>query len=168
MLKKIISGGQTGVDRAGLDAAIKFSIPHGGAIPRGRRTEDGVLPEYYNLTELSSTSYPARTEKNVVDADATVIFSHGPLSNGSLLTKKKALLYKRPVLHLDLRRIDIDKAASLLVEFIRSQAVEVLNIAGPRASGDPYIYGATLFVLEVALSAISKNVSVENVKNEDP
>lgn len=166
MLKKIISGGQTGVDRAGLDAAIKFNIPHGGAIPRGRRTEDGVLPEFYNLTELSSASYPARTEKNVVDADATVIFSHGPLSNGSLLTQKKALHFKRPVLHLDLRRIDIDKAARLLAEFIRSHTVEVLNIAGPRASGDPYIYRATFSVLEVTLSAIEKNVSVENEKNK--
>lgn len=154
MLKRIISGGQTGVDRAGLDAAIRYGIPHGGSIPRGRRTEDGVLPNHYNLTELSSTSYPARTEKNVVDSDATVIFSHGPLSNGSLLTQKKALLHNRPVLHLDLRRVDVKRAVNMLVDFVRTKRVEVLNIAGPRASGDPYIYGATFSVLEVALPVV--------------
>ena len=157
MLKKIISGGQTGVDRAGLDAAIHFKIPHGGAIPKGRRTEDGALPDRYNLTELTSTSYPARTEKNVVDGDGTVIFSHGPLSNGSMLTQKKAFLHKRPTLHLDLRRVDIKRAAKLLVEFVRTNRIEVLNIAGPRASGDPYIYGAVFSVLTVALSGIQES-----------
>lgn len=163
MLKKIISGGQTGADRAGLDAAIRCRIPHGGAIPRGRRAEDGMLSPSYNLTELPSTSYPARTEKNVLDGDATVIFSHGPLSNGSLLTQKMALQHKRPVLHLDLRLVDAGRAAALLVDFVQTHRVEVLNIAGPRASGDPYIYNATFSVLEAALPAIvARDVANEN------
>lgn len=154
MLKKIISGGQTGADRAALDAAIRYNIPHGGAIPRGRRTEEGVLPGHYNLMELQSDSYPVRTEQNVVDSDATVIFSHGPLSKGSLLTQKMAVRHNRPVLHLDLRLVDVMRAASLLVDFVRTQNVETLNIAGPRASGDPYIYNATLSVLAAAVPSI--------------
>lgn len=162
MLRKIISGGQTGVDRAGLDAAIRWRISHGGAIPRGRRTEDGKLPDRYNLTEMPFTSYPARTEKNVVDGDATVIFSHGPLSNGSLLTQKKALQHKRPVLHLDLHQVDAGRAAALLVDFVHAHRVEVLNIAGPRASGDPYIYDAAFSVLEAALPAIAARDVNEN------
>ena len=81
MLKKIISGRQTGADQAGLDAAIKHNIPHGGTIPKGRMTEDGVLPAKYNLTEMTTKSYPKRTEKNVVDSDGTVIFTHGKLTS---------------------------------------------------------------------------------------
>lgn len=154
MLKKIISGGQTGADRAGLDAAIRYGVAHGGAIPRGRRTEDGVLPDRYNLVELPSASYPARTEKNVVDADGTVIFSHGPLSNGSLLTKNKALQHGRPFLHLDLSQCDPSRSAALLVEFVLINRVQVLNIAGPRASGDSAIYSAAKSVIEEALAIL--------------
>ncbi len=88
MLKKIISGGQTGADIAGLDVALKHGIQHGGAIPNGRLTEDGPLPK--------------RTEKNVVDSDGTVIFSQGKLTGGSLLTEKKAVEHGKPVLHLDI------------------------------------------------------------------
>ena len=79
MLRKIISGGQTGADQAGLDVAIKNNIPHGGAIPRGRMTENGVLAEKYKLTEMTTKSYPKRTAKNVMDSDGTVIFTHGKL-----------------------------------------------------------------------------------------
>jgi hypothetical protein len=83
MLKKIISGGQTGADVAGLYVAIKHGIHHGGAIPKGRLTEDGMLSEKYNLEEMTSKSYPKRTEKNVVDSDGTVIFTHGKLTGGN-------------------------------------------------------------------------------------
>lgn len=151
MLKKIISGGQTGADRAGLDVAIKYGIAHGGAIPKGRRTEEGVLPARYKLVELPTNSYPARTEKNVKDGDATVIFSHGPLTNGSLLTKKKALLHKKPFLHLDLDKIPSKAAAVELIEFLQKNSVKTLNVAGPRASGDPAIYAATYSLLEAVL-----------------
>jgi predicted Rossmann-fold nucleotide-binding protein len=80
MIQKIISGGQTGVDRAALDAAIKLTIPYGGWIPRGRLTEDGPLPPKYQLKETGSTRYADRTEKNVLEADATLIISRGPLT----------------------------------------------------------------------------------------
>jgi hypothetical protein len=74
---KIISGGQTGVDRAALDAAIELGIPHGGHCPRGRRAEDGRIPDRYQLTETDSAQYRVRTERNVLDADATLILCRG-------------------------------------------------------------------------------------------
>jgi hypothetical protein len=89
-LKKIVSGGQTGADIAGIDAAIAYKIPHGGWLPKGRLTEDGPLPEQYNLQEMPTASYPKRTAQNVIDSDGTVIFTHGTLTGGSLRTRKKA------------------------------------------------------------------------------
>ena len=77
MIEKIMSGGQTGADRAALDFALKFFKPHGGWVPKGRLTEDGPLPEKYQLREMPTTSYPARTEQNVIDSDGTLIFFHG-------------------------------------------------------------------------------------------
>ena len=147
MLKKIIAGGQTGADIAGLDVAIKHGIPHGGAIPKGRLTEDGILPEKYNLQEMSTKSYPKRTEKNVVDSDGTVIFTHGKLTGGSLLTQKKAIQHGKPVLHLDMEEVPVEEAADLLKGFIRENDVEILNVAGSRGSKDPEIYGKTFGVL---------------------
>jgi predicted Rossmann-fold nucleotide-binding protein len=156
MLKKIISGGQTGADIAGLVAAIKHGIPHGGAIPKVRLTEDGVLPEKYNLQELTTKSYPKRTEKNVVDSDGTVIFSHGKLTGGSLLTWKKAVEHGKPVIHLDLETVTVEGAVDLLRGFIQENGIEILNVAGTRGSGDPEIYGKTFGVVEdCILSALS-------------
>jgi len=102
MLQKIISGGQTGADRAALDVAIEFNIPHGGWIPKGRKTEDGVLPDKYQLQEMPTASYPKRTEKNILDSDGTLILSHGKLTGGSALTVKVATKHDRPWLHVDL------------------------------------------------------------------
>ena len=148
MLKKIISGGQTGADQAGLDAAIKHNIPHGGAIPKGRLTEDGVLPEKYLLEEMATDSYPKRTEKNVVDSDGTVIITHGKLTGGSLLTQKKAIEQNKPVLHLDMLDHNIEGATALLQQFIKENSIQVLNVAGSRASKDKQIYDATFSVTE--------------------
>ncbi len=148
MLKKIISGGQTGADRAGLDVAIKHAIPHGGAIPKGRLTEDGPLPRKYSLTELSTRSYPERTEKNVVDSDGTVIFSHGVLTGGSLFTEKMTFLHEKPVLHLDMDKLTEQEAAAVLKDFIQENSIEILNVAGSRGSNEPQIYGKTFRALE--------------------
>jgi len=82
MIKKIISGGQTGVDRAALDTAIKLGIPHGGWIPKGRLTEEGPLPDRYQLQGMPMSSYPKRTERNVLDLDGTLIIAHGKLTSG--------------------------------------------------------------------------------------
>ena len=147
-IKKIISGGQTGADQAGLDAAIKHNIPHGGAIPKGRPTEDGVLPEKYHLEEMTTKSYPKRTEKNVIDSDGTVVFTHGTLRGGSLLTRKNALEHGKPTLLLNLSKMSMDEAVDLLDSFIKDNKIEVLNVAGSRASKDPEIYDKTFEVVE--------------------
>ena len=90
MIKKIFSGGQTGADIAALDAAIGWHIPHGGWIPKGRKTEDGRLQNKYQLDEMPTESYPARIRKNILDSDGTLIISHGPLTGGSKYTKELA------------------------------------------------------------------------------
>ena len=139
---------------AGLDVAIKYGIPHGGAIPKGRLTEDGTLPEKYNLQEMSTKSYPKRTEKNVVDSDGTVIFTHGKLTDGSLLTQKKAIQHGKPVLHLDMGEVTVEEAADLLKDFIQENGIEILNVAGSRGSKDPEIYGKTFGVVERSIVEI--------------
>ncbi len=150
MLKKIVSGGQTGADRAALDFAMEWNIPHGGWIPKGRLAEDGRLPRKYRLKEIESTNYAQRTEQNVVDSDATLIFSHGRLTGGSLLTKKMAMKHGRPWLHVNLTETNAFKAAQSVYTWIREQAIDVLNVAGPRESQDKRIYRATFDILEAA------------------
>ena len=101
---KIISGGQTGADRAALDVAIELGVPHGGWIPKGRLTEEGSLPAKYQLKEMPTASYPKRTEQNILDSDGTLIVSHGNLAGGSALTRKLAKKHQRPWLHIDPRK----------------------------------------------------------------
>ena len=88
MIEKIVSGGQTGADRAALDVAIKLGIPHGGWVPKGRKTEDGKLSRKYGLKETPSLSYAQRTEMNVIDSEGTLIVSHGRLRGHAALTQK--------------------------------------------------------------------------------
>ena len=150
MLEKIISGGQTGADQGALDTAMRLEIDHGGWIPRGRKTEAGPLPDKYGLTEMPTDEYHRRTEKNVVSAEATVIFSHGPLSDGSLLTQQVAERHGRPLLHVDLDTETAFDAARNLNDWIRTYDIRVLNVAGSRASQDMQIYQATADILESA------------------
>lgn len=148
-IKKIISGGQTGADQAALDVAIEAGIPHGGWIPKGRRTEDGPLPDKYRLHEMRTGNYEDRTEKNVLDSDGTLIFSHGPLTGGSALTRELALRHGKPSLHIDFHQMTAMQAAQRLVEWIGEKRIAVLNVAGPRASQDPQIYGDVRNVLKL-------------------
>ena len=148
MIQKIISGGQTGVDRAALDAAIKLTIPYDGWIPRGRLAEDGPLPPKYRLKETGSTSYADRTEKNVLEADATLIISRGPLTGGSEYTRDMAVKHQRLWLHIDLEKIPAFQAATAINDWISKKKIEILNVAGPRASKDPRIYKDALNILE--------------------
>lgn len=151
MVKKIISGGQTGADQAALDFAIESNIPHGGWIPKGRMTEEGTLPDKYQLQEMPTKSYPQRTEKNVIDSDGTVILTHGTLAGGSSLTRKKALLHDKPFLHLNLSKIESIQAVNTLETFINENNIKVLNVAGSRASKDCSIYAATYEVVKKAI-----------------
>ena len=148
MIRQIISGGQTGADQAALDVAIKLGIPHGGWIPRGRLTEEGSLPDKYNLVEMPSSSYPLRTEQNVIDSAGTLIISHGHLSEGSDYTHKMARKHNRPCLHINLNKIPAFKAATQIRSWLEENQIEVLNVAGPRASKDGKIYNAVFKLIE--------------------
>ncbi len=137
---RIISGGQTGVDRAALDVAAQLGIARGGWCPKGRLAEDGALDVSYPLEETPSPAYEQRTMWNVRDADATLIVTSGaPLSGGTRYTKTLAEGLRKP--HLV---VTLDEQGSLAItaEWLRRHDVRVLNVAGPRESGQPGIYGA--------------------------
>jgi Circularly permutated YpsA SLOG family len=147
-LKKIISGGQTGVDRAALDFGIEYDIAHGGWCPKGRKAEDGPLVAKYLLTETPSSSYPQRTQWNVRDSDGSIIFSIAPvLSGGSKKTVDFAIKHNKPWLHL---HQDSDNPEAALLKFIREHRIEVLNVAGPRASKEEGVAALVRRVLEAA------------------
>ena len=155
MIIKIISGGQTGADRAALDVALKCGIPHGGSIPKGRKAEDGPLPEIYRLQEMPIDSYEARTEQNVLDSDGTLIIARGKLTGGSDYTRKMTLKHKKQLLGIDLNLIGHYDAASLAASWIRMQHVKVLNVAGPRASEDIQIYSDAVIILEQVVQILT-------------
>jgi hypothetical protein len=139
MIKKIISGGQTGADRAALDVALKLNIPHGGWCPRGRLAEDGIIDAIYRLTETPNANSAQRTEWNVRDSDGTVIFSISTqLSGGSAKTEVFARQYQKPCLHISKEK-DAERARDMLKEFVAQHEIEVLNVAGPRHSEEPEV-----------------------------
>lgn len=150
-VRKIVSGGQTGADRGALDAAIAAGVEHGGWLPKGRKTENGPLPLSYNLNELPSKDYRDRTARNVQDSDGTLMVSHGALTGGTLLTKVFAEKFNKPWLHLDMRRQTWEEALSACEEWLCSSGIEVLNVAGPRASGDSDIYDTVRELIAVLL-----------------
>ena len=151
MITRIISGGQTGADRAALDFAIKHNVPHGGWIPKGRKTEDGTLDQKYQLQEMPTAEYAKRTEKNILDSDGTLIVSHGLLTGGSSLTRELAKKHKKFWIHLDMNDLSLDIAMDRLKSWIERNDIKVLNVAGPRSSKDPGIYQATIDLLEKVL-----------------
>jgi len=150
MLQKIVSGGQTGADRAALDFAIERNVPHGGWVPKGRKAEDGRIPDRYQLQELPTESYRERTERNVIDSDGILIISHGELipGSGSAYTARMAGKHSRPWLHLDMVKFTVHEGAQALREWVTEKGITVLNVAGPRESQDPKIYSVTRSVLE--------------------
>lgn len=144
-LSKVISGGQTGVDRAALEVAVFLEIPHGGWCPKGRRAEDGPIPEAFELIETSSFNYAIRTEKNVVESDGTLILFRDVITRGTGLTVKFAKRHQRPYLCINLADIaeeDEDAsnaAAEEILNWLVKENINVLNIAGPRESTTPNI-----------------------------
>ena len=136
MLKKVISGGQTGVDRAGLDAAMAAGIPVGGFCPKGRTAEDGTIPDNYPLEELTSYRYYMRTEKNIVESDGTLIINKGHLTEGTKLAYDFTAKNGKPRLVIQL---DADQVIhpELVIKWIKAQRITTLNIAGPRESKFP-------------------------------
>ncbi|MDD4872283.1 MAG: putative molybdenum carrier protein [Kiritimatiellae bacterium] len=149
---KIVSGGQTGADRGGLEAAICCGVPHGGWCPNGRKAEDGRIPDKYQLKEMTSDEYSARTEANVVDSDCTIVFTEGPPSDGSLHTLEFCQKHGKPWHHINLKIIGHDAAVQEIIKWLNGKedgdyeyytaqppAKCVLNVAGSRESKSPGI-----------------------------
>lgn len=138
-LTRIISGGQSGVDRAALDSAMEWAIPHGGWCPKGRLAIDGIIDAKYQLTETPSTAYPQRTEWNVRDSDATLILSWGPPDGGTALTASLARQMNKPLHIVDLLQ---PPPVADIWRWLNRYKVAILNIAGPRHSKHEGIYDA--------------------------
>jgi hypothetical protein len=147
LIERIVSGGQTGCDRAAFDAALARSIPMSGWVPLGRIDEEGVIPARYpNLSEVGSADPAVRTEANVRDSDATLLISHGPLEGGSALTRVFCERQGRPWFHAALPAV----GAREVCRWVERVRPAVLNVAGPRASEDPRVYeAARALLLEV-------------------
>lgn len=141
LLATIVSGGQTGVDRAALDAAIALDIEHGGWCPRGRIAEDGPLRDCYRLREHPSPKYSDRTKRNVQDSDATLVLYRSVLEGGTLRTIGYAQSFNKPCI-----KVQLTQPGSLqrVREWIATNRVQTLNVAGPRASKEPDIYEIAL------------------------
>ncbi|MBM4310008.1 MAG: molybdenum cofactor carrier [Deltaproteobacteria bacterium] len=152
----IISGAQTGVDRAALDAAIACGLVYGGAIPCGRLSEDGPVSKRYTaLVELKTNVYAARTRRNVLDADATLILCPGPPEGGTALTQRLASSHEKPVLVIDLDCETNGSAIKLIRAWIEANDPAVLNVAGPRESRFPGLYDRARKLLEKLFREIS-------------
>lgn len=145
---KIISGGQTGVDRAALDTALELGLPVGGWCPKGRRAEDGPIDKGYPLQETESFYYPIRTERNVLDSDGTLILTRGKPKGGTALTVKLARAHKKPYLLVDL---SAGEEVSPVRNWGKANRIKVLNVAGPRESETPGIYDRTVCFLKKVL-----------------
>ncbi len=147
---RIVSGGQTGVDRAALDVAIELGIEHGGWCPKGRRAEDGPIDAKYQLIETDSIDYAVRTEKNVMDSDGTMLLYRERLQRGTLLTHQLAKRHGKPLLRV---RLDRPVAIDRIVHWISENSIQVLNVAGPRASSQAEIEKQAFDLLKKVLQA---------------
>ena len=146
MVKRIISGGQTGADRGGLDAAIELGIEHGGHCPKGRVAEDRRIPDKYYLTETRSRGYTQRTRLNVQNSDATLIFALEGMTPGSAFTQRCCEQFRKPYLILI-----VYEDPGIVRDWLASWKVETLNVAGSRESKCPGIQARVKRVLCEAL-----------------
>ncbi len=145
---KIFSGGQTGVDRAGLDVAIELGIAHGGWCPKGRMAEDGRIPKKYELQEIDSINYAKRTIMNVLDSSATLIITRKDMGKGTLLTKNIAEKNKKPLLIIQINVQVSQKKVDEITEWLKKTNPQILNIAGPRESTNPGMYAVVSRLLK--------------------
>ena len=157
----VVSGGQTGVDRGALDAALSLGVPCGGWCPAGRAAEDGVIPARYPVIALRGAGYDGRTVKNVEDSDGTLIISFGPASGGTARTIDVCRTLGRPHLIMDASTVSLDEAVCRAARFVREEDIRRLNVAGPRASGEPRGYeDARSLVRELCLQCgVSQSLS---------
>ncbi|MEH2087026.1 putative molybdenum carrier protein [Nostoc sp.] len=149
----VVTGGQTGVDRAALDTALSLLLPVRGWCPKGRLAEDGKIPPVYPLQETTSTDYALRTEWNVRDSDGTLVLAYGSLEGGTKLTADLAHKYDRPVLIINALSFSENDAARFW-SWIQKHNIRILNVAGPRESSQPgVIYNRARYVLKQLLES---------------
>jgi hypothetical protein len=167
-LLKIISGGQTGVDRGALDSALALGVSCGGWCPAGRLAEDGTIPERYPLAELANAGYAERTARNVADSDGTLVISNGEPIGGTRETVDRCIEMRKPHLAIDCKRMQINQAVELALEFsggllsTRLGMTTTLNVAGPRASQWP---AGHQFARQI-VSRVLQRLSGQNDANE--
>ena len=163
-ITQLISGGQTGADRGGLEAALYCKVPHGGWCPKGRLAEDGPIPDKYLLQEMTTKDYLRRTEANVVDSDATVVFTYGLPSGGSLRTVEFARKHAKPYEQVDLLHTSRETAVKTLADWLGGDGENdyedyeaippgscILNVAGSRESKAPDI---ELLVMQIMIDVL--------------
>jgi len=155
-LRTIVSGGQTGVDRAALDVAIMLGFAHGGWCPAGRLAEDGPIDARYALRETASAAYDVRTERNVVDSDGTLVLASGEPRGGSALTCRLARTHGKPLLVVDLAS---PAPPATVHAWLDANAIATLNVAGPRASSEPGVYTRASGYLQSVLAPMAPPVS---------
>jgi Circularly permutated YpsA SLOG family len=154
-LLKIISGGQTGVDRGALDAALDLGMECGGWCPAGRLAEDGRIPERYPVRETPTAEYAARTRRNVTESDGTLIIASGELSGGTAETLEFCREEGKSHLVINTQTVATNDAVALIQEFIADNRIEVLNVAGPRASQWPDGYKHSRKIASAVLGRLS-------------
>ncbi len=165
----IVSGGQTGVDRAALDAALRLGVPADGWCPRGRLAEDGPLADFYPLRETPTARYPERTEWNVRDTDGTLLLTFGKPIGGTDLTVRMVKKHRRPSLRLDLANpLERWGAAKRIAAWIEQEQIVRLNVAGPRASTSPGVYRAAYELLRQLLRLFPKAALNRPLKFSSP
>jgi hypothetical protein len=153
VIEKIVSGGQTGADRAAWDVALALGIEIGGWVPLGRLAEDGRIPDRYpGLRECDSEAYEIRTERNVRDSDATLVLAFGPPLGGTALTERFARSHHKPRFRVDLSRSSPEECATRVRQWLAREGPRTLNVSGPRLSEEPRIVRAVSKVLRRALA----------------
>jgi hypothetical protein len=151
MIDKVISGGQTGVDRAGLDAAMLLGLNVGGWCPKGRMSEDGRIPDKYPLTEIPNRSYPERTEMNLLEADGTLIVFRDRLDKGTKLTADLCEKYRKPYMLLSIEVFN-ESVKRGFVCWLADYRILTLNVAGNRESASTGIYEKSKIILSELLN----------------
>jgi hypothetical protein len=148
MLKKIISGGQPGVEMAALDAALKLDIPHAGWAYKRKRAKDGILPEHYSLKTIDVPSYHDRLEKNIIESDGTVILTYGQLIIGSKIIKDLTKKHNKSCLYVDLTECSLNHAISAIRRWIINNEIEAVYFTGSKVVGESRVYEETIQMIE--------------------
>ena len=151
---KVVSGAQTGVDRAALDAALETGIEAGGWCPERRMAEDGIIPDKYPVKELPTSGYSQRTKRNVIDSDGTAIIYFGYPTGGTEQTIGFCIKERKPYVLIDAEELAIEQASRKIHKFIGQYSISVLNVAGPRAGGEPRAYE---YAKKVILGVLQSN-----------